>query len=212
MFTGWNFVGVILWVIAIGFLIYVIHFIRVKQLMLIVKTKKAFAWKNTIQYTILLVISFAALAGMAYLSFFRQVPMNDKQQLEISTEYKALSLQQIKDDFYYTRVERTSSGDKPVASYTYWAENNKYTVDGHRATVSDGVKPVSASASVYPWDRIKLAKEDAKTNRAYVAVMTIKYKKTFLNGLGIRSGHVANRYTLIRIPSSDFIYNSKNSK
>lgn len=206
MFTGWNFIGILLWLIAIAFLIYVIHYIRVKQLMLIVKTKKAFAWKNMITYIILLAISFAALAGMAYLSFFRDVNMNDHQQIAIKTEYKPLVITPIKGDFYYTKVDRASGGEKPVASYTYWSDSNKYTVSGHSATIAAGVNPVNSAASVYPWNKQQLKKQDQKNGKAFVAVMTTRYKPTFLNGLGVRGGHVANRYTLIRIPSGQFIY------
>ena len=39
---SWNWLGWLSWICAIAFFCYVIHYIRVKQLMLIAKTKKVF--------------------------------------------------------------------------------------------------------------------------------------------------------------------------
>lgn len=206
MWTGWNWVGIILWIIVVAYLVYVIHFIRVKQLMLIVRTKKAFAWKNTFQYTGLLLVGVVALVAMSYLTFFRQVDLTNQNEVSISTKYHPLVLTPIKEDFYYVQAQRGTSGDKPVVSYTYWLKHNKYTISGHNGTVVDGEAPMNVVASVYPWNKAKLQKEDNKTGKAFVAVMTIRYKKTFLNGIGIRSGHVANRYTMIRVPAEGFVY------
>ncbi|KIS02895.1 LVIS_2131 family protein [Paucilactobacillus wasatchensis] len=206
MWTGWNWVGIILWIIVVAYIVYVIHFIRVKQLMLIVRTKSAFAWKNTLQYTGLLVVALAALVAMSYLTFFRQVDMSNHEQIEISTKYHPLVLTPIKEDFYYVQANRRSQGDKPVISYSYWLKNSKYTISGHNGTIVDGDRPMNVVASVYPWNRTKLKQEDTKNGKAFVAVMSIRYKKTFLNGLGMRSGHLANRYTMIRVPSEGFVY------
>lgn len=206
MWTGWNWVGIILWIIVVAYLVYVIHFIRVKQLMLIVRTKKAFAWKNTWQYTGLLAVALIALVSMFYLTFFRQVDLSNKNEVEISTKYHPLVLTPIKDDFYYVQAHRGTSGDKPVVSYSYWLKHNKYTISGHNGTVVDGPVPMNVVASVYPWDLAKLKAQDTKNGKAFVAVMTIRYKQTILNGIGMRSGHVANRYTMIRVPAEGFVY------
>ena len=42
---SWNWLGWLSWICAIAFFCYVIHYIRVKQLMLIAKTKKVFQIK-----------------------------------------------------------------------------------------------------------------------------------------------------------------------
>lgn len=39
---NWNWLGWLLWIAAIVFMIWVTHYIRVKQLMLIAKTKRRF--------------------------------------------------------------------------------------------------------------------------------------------------------------------------
>lgn len=206
MWTGWNWVGIILWIIVVAYFVYVIHFIRVKQLMLIVRTKKSFCVEEhmAIHWPI---SSGTNCAGFNVLfDIFRQVDLSNKNEVEISTKYHPLVLTPIKDDFYYVQAHRGTSGDKPVVSYSYWLKHNKYTISGHNGTVVDGPVPMNVVASVYPWDLAKLKAQDTKNGKAFVAVMTIRYKQTILNGIGMRSGHVANRYTMIRVPAEGFVY------
>lgn len=205
MLTGWNWIGIILWIIAIAYFVFVIRFIRVRQLMLIVKTKKAFAWKNFLQYVGLLAVSVAAFAMMAYLSFFRSVDYTSQQDVTVSTTYRPLVLTSVDNDFYYAQAQRRTTGSRPVISYSYWVKGNKYTVSGHNSAVAVGANPMSMSASAYPWSKKQLAKEDKENGKAFAAEMTIHYKKSFINGLGVRSGRVADQYTLIRVPAASFV-------
>ncbi|KRM12424.1 LVIS_2131 family protein [Paucilactobacillus suebicus] len=205
MLTGWNWIGALLWIVAIVYLIFVIHFIRVRQLRLIVKTKKSFAWKNFWQYAGLLVIAAAAFIMMAYFTFFRKVDYGNHNEVTISTTYRPLVLTSVKDDFYYAQAQRRDSGSHPVISYSYWTKGSKYTVSGHNASVAVGTKPMDMAASVYPWNNKELKKQDEKNGKAFVAEMSVKYKNSFINGLGMRSGRDADHYTLIRVPSTNFV-------
>lgn len=205
MLTGWNWIGIILWIITIAYFIFVVHFIRVRQLMLIVKTKKSFAWKNFWQYAALLVAAAAAFALMSYLTFFRTVDYGNSDEVEISTAYRPLTLTSIDGDFYYAKVQRRTSGDRPVISYTYWTKGSKYTVSGHNATVVVGADPMNITASAYPWNKKQLEKEDSANGKAFAAEMTVSYKKSLINGLGIRSGRVADTYTMVRVPAMSFV-------
>ena len=81
---SWNWLGWLSWICAITFFCYVIHYIRVKQLMLIAKTKKVFKLNLVIRYVILLVVSLGWLGGMSYLTFFRPVDINNHHQTQIS--------------------------------------------------------------------------------------------------------------------------------
>lgn len=202
---SWNWLGWLSWVCAVLFFCYVIHYIRVHQLMLIAKTKKVFDTKLVIRYIVLLVISLLWLGAMMYLTFFRPVDINNHQETRTTTTYQALQMSNKADNYYYVLATRSKSGNHPVISYTYWAGNNKYTTNSRFGSVSDGPRIISLDASVLPWDKKQLAKEDARTGSAFAAVMNVHYKNTVINGLGLKANHNAATYTLIRVPSSDMV-------
>ena len=83
---SWNWLGWLLWILAIVFFCYVIHYIRVQQLMLIAKTKHAFDKKLFARYVALLVVALAWIGTMSYMTFFRQVDLANNQQNRISTK------------------------------------------------------------------------------------------------------------------------------
>ena len=60
---SWNWLGWLSWICAIAFFCYVIHYIRVKQLMLIAKTKKEFKLNLVIRCVILLVSRYVGSGG-----------------------------------------------------------------------------------------------------------------------------------------------------
>lgn len=101
---SWNWLGWLSWICAIAFFCYVIHYIRVKQLMLIAKTKKVFKLNLVIRYVILLVVSLCWLGGMSYLTFFRPVDINNHQQTQTSITYRPLQMGNKSDDFYYSTL------------------------------------------------------------------------------------------------------------
>lgn len=202
----WNWLGWLLWIAAIAFLCYVFHYIRVKQLMLIAKTGKRYDSSLMIRYVALLVIAIAWLWGMCYLSFFRTVSYNNHQEVAVHTKYQALQLNQINNDYYYVKVNRSDSGKRPVVSYTYWTTGNKNMTNSKYGSIADSDHYISTAASAYPWNKQELAKKDQQTNHAFAAVMSIRYKNTVLNGMGCRVHHMAEQYTLIRVPDSNLIY------
>ncbi|WP_295728854.1 LVIS_2131 family protein [uncultured Limosilactobacillus sp.] len=202
----WNWLGWLLWLGAVVFICYVIHDIRVHQLMLIAKTGKRYAGNLVIRYVVLLAIAIAWLWGMSYLSFFRPVNYHNGQEVTIKTKYQTLQLGQVKNDYYYVKVNRSRSGKHPVVSYTYWTTGNKNMTNSRFGSIADSNHYLSTEAAAYPWNQQALAKEDSRTNHAFAAVMTIRYKNNLLNGLGCRVNHVAEQYTLIRVPASNLIY------
>ena len=54
---SWNWLGWLMWILGIGFLGFVIHYIRVKQLMLIAKTKQRFDGKLFTQYVVMSLVA-----------------------------------------------------------------------------------------------------------------------------------------------------------
>lgn len=202
----WNWLGWLLWVAAIAFICYVFHYIRVRQLMLIAKTGKRYDSSLVVRYVILLVIAIAWLWGMCYLSFFWTVNYHNHQEVTVHTTYQTLQLNQVKDDYYYVKVNRSQSGKRPVVSYTYWTTGNKNMTNSKYGSIADSDHYLSTAASVYPWNRQRLQAKDRQTNHAFAAVMTIRYRNTPLNGMGCRVHHRAEQYTLIRVPDSNLIY------
>lgn len=174
--------------------------------MLIAKTGKRYEGSLVVRYIILLIVAIAWLWGMSYLSFFRTVDYHDSTAVKVTTKYQALQLGQVKNDYYYVKVNRSASGKRPVVSYTYWTTGHKNMTNSNYGSVADGNHYLSTAATAYPWNKQELDKEDRRTNHAFAAVMSIRYKNTLLNGLGCRVNHMAEQYTLIRVPASNFIY------
>lgn len=202
----WNWLGWLMWILAIVFFCYVIHYIRVQQLMLVAKTKKAFSPKLFGRYVGLMVISLVWLGGMMYLTFFRQVDINNHQQTSITTKYSPLQLHNSSNDYYYVLASRSQNGKHPVVSYTYWANGNRYTTNSRYGSVADGDRLITLDASSLPWDKAKLKKENRATGKAFAAEMTVHYKNTALNGMGLRANRDAVTYTLLRVPSSEMVH------
>ena len=84
---SWNWLGWLLWILAIVFFCYVIHYIRVQQLMLSAKTKRACDKKLFGRYVILVLVALLWLGTMSYMTFFRQVDLRNSQETRISTKY-----------------------------------------------------------------------------------------------------------------------------
>ena len=206
---NWNWLGWLLWIAAIVFMIWVTHYIRVKQLMLIAKTKRRFDKKLFARYVVLVVLAIGWLGGMAYLSFFRRVSYDDTQAVKITTEYEALQLNSQDNDYYYVIAKQAQGGTRPIVSYTYWTDNAKMTTDARGTTIVDSDRLVTGQAAGYPWNMKKLKSYDSKTGHAFVAVMTIKYRNTVLNGMGVRCGKLADTHTLIRIPAANMVDQKK---
>lgn len=202
----WNWLGWLLWILAIVFFCYVIHYIRVQQLMLIAKTKKAFSPKLFWRYVALLLVAAIWLGGMLYLTFFRQADINNHNETRITMKYSPLQIHNKNNDYYYVMATRSQNGKHPIVSYTYWANGNCYTTNSHYGSVADGDRIITLDASSLPWDKAKLKKQDRQTGHAFAAEMTVNYKNTLLNGLGLRANRTAEVYTLLRVPSSEMVH------
>lgn len=202
---SWNWLGWLLWILAIAFLWFVIHYIRVQQLMLIAKTKKRFDGKLFTRYVVLVVVAVLWLGGLITMHFMQPVDYNDHQQVWVSTKYQTLTLHNSGSKYYYVQVRRATSGKRPVVSYTYWTNNDKYTVSSRYSSVFEGNRLVPVDATSLPWNHHRLAEIDRSSGNAYAAVMTAHYRNTIKNGLGLHANHVAATYTAIKVPSTNMI-------
>lgn len=202
---NWNWLGWLLWVGAIAFLIWVFHYIRVKQLMLIAKEKRRFDGGLFTRYVILLLVAIIWLGTMAYFSWFRTVDVDDSSQVSIHTTYHPLVLGSVNKGYYYVKANRSQGGKRAVVSYTYWTKNSRNTTNSKYGTVAVSDNYLSSAAGAYPWNKKELARLDSRSGHAFAAVMTIRYRNTLKNGLGVHVGHMADQYTLIRVPAANMV-------
>lgn len=205
MKSTWNLIGMVLWLLVLITLVWMTHDMRVRRIQLIVKEGKSFSWRNFIISTIELVVWLLFLGGMGYTTFFQNVNQLGNRVTE-TTRYDPLVLStgDGTKSSYYVAV-KNDHGKKPIQQYTYLTEGEKYQVNSTVATVATGKNPINLPASVYQWDKKKVAKYDQRHQRAWVGVVETTYKKNWLNGIGLHAGRLANRFTLIRIPDHSFM-------
>ncbi len=205
MKSTWNLVGMTLWVLVLVALVWMVHDMRVRRIHLIVTEHHSFSWRNFTISTIELVVWLLFFGGMSYTTFFQNVNQLGSRVSE-TTRYEPLVITTGtgSGSAYYV-VVHNSDGKKPVQQYTYLTEGEKYQVNSTDATVATGKKAINLPASAYQWDEKKVKKYDQRHQKAWVGVIETTYKKSFVNGIGLHAGRLANRFTLIRIPDHSFM-------
>jgi len=205
MKSTWNLVGMGVWLLVLIALVWMVHDMRVRRIQLIVKEHHSFSWRNFTISTIELVAWLLVFGGMSYTTFFQNVNhLGDRVSQTTRYEPLVINTGSSNGSAYYVSVNN-STGKKPVQTYTYLTEGEKYEVRSTDATVSDGKKAINLPASAYKWDTQKVTKYDQRHQKAWVGVIETTYKKSFVNGIGLHAGRLANRFTLIRIPDHSFM-------
>lgn len=200
----WNWLGWLLWFGLLVYFCWVVHYIRVKQLMLIAKTGRRVDKQLMIKYCLHLLVVLIWLGGMSYLTFGRQVDYTNTREVSSKTTYHTLQLSSSGSDYYYVKANRSDNGNH-IVSYTYETSDKKNTVSARYAAVADDQELILADAKKYPWNLKRLEQEDSNTSHAFVAEMTVTYKNTVINGMGLRANHPAGQYTLLRVPASNLV-------
>lgn len=205
MKSTWNLVGMGLWLLVLVTVVWMVHDMRVRRIRLIVKEHHSFSWQNLTISTIELVVWLLFFGGMSYTTFFQNVNGLGSRVTQ-TTRYEPLVINtgNGKGSAYYVTVNN-SHGNKPVQTYTYLTEGEKYQVSSTSATVSAGKKAINLPASAYKWNVKKVSKYDQRHQKAWVGVIETTYKKSFVNGIGLHAGRLADRFTLIRIPDHSFM-------
>ncbi|KRK95650.1 LVIS_2131 family protein [Levilactobacillus acidifarinae] len=205
MKSTWNLVGMVLWLLVLITLIWMTHDMRVRRIHLIVKEGRSFSWRNFTISTVELVAWLLFFGGMSYTTFFQNVNQLGNRVSQ-TTRYEPLVLNTGtgSGSSYYVAVTN-NSGQKPIQQYTYLTEGEQYRVDSTAATVATGKNPINLPASAYHWDKQRVARYDQRHQKAWVGVIETTYKKSFVNGIGLHAGRLANRFTLIRIPDHSFM-------
>ncbi|KRK40166.1 LVIS_2131 family protein [Loigolactobacillus bifermentans] len=200
-----NFLGIGLWIIVLGFMLFTFHNIRVRRLKRIIAGQKGFNGASFLLSGCFVVITVLGLWFAAYATFFRNVSMHNKNEVRVSYQYEPLVMSSIKGKFYDVKVVN-GNGKEPIQYYTYWVKGARYQNNSRHATVSAGPHAINLDAAKYPWQRQKLAQYDQKTEQSYVATMKATYKSTIMNGLGLRAGRQATSFSIIRVQNSSVIY------
>lgn len=198
---NWNWLGWVAWLGTLVWIWYVIHYIRVHQLMLIAREQRRLSKRLMAQYVGLGVIAVVMVSAMSYVTWFRNVAATDTGAVVVTTKYRPLQIASSGDNYYYVKVNHSAGGNRGVVSYTYQTQGNQWTTSAYFTTLADGNEILPARAMDLPWQKAKLTQMDKETGHAFVATMDVKYRDTWLNGLGLRSHRTAAQYTLLRIPS-----------
>ncbi|WP_268827164.1 LVIS_2131 family protein [Lactobacillus mulieris] len=201
--------GILVWLVLLGYLIFISYHIRKRHLKMIVMQQKHFTWRTLgldfLEILILLIGLFIQIQN----SFFDNPSLTVKSQIEQSIEYKPLVLSSASDRSYYV-TSNSVQKKKLYQRYSFFTEGNQYSVTSDWATISDGSVALNTVAQKLPYSKQVLAKYDTKYQKAYVAIYEAKYKNTWQNGLGLHVGRTALRYYLIRVPDSTFVREVKN--
>ncbi|MFD0896678.1 LVIS_2131 family protein [Loigolactobacillus binensis] len=200
-----NILGIVLWLIVLGCIWFTLHSIRSRRLRRIVKHEQQFSGKDFTISTLLVLVAVLLLGTASYLTFFRDVNLEDTKAVSLKYNYEPLVMTQINGKFYDVKVEN-GNGKQPLQHYTYWVKGARYQITSANATVVAGPKPVDLTAANYPWPHKEIARQDKKYEQAFTANLTATYKSTWLNGLGLRAGRTATHFTIIRVPNSSVIY------
>lgn len=200
-----NILGIVLWLIVLAFIWYTIHNIRSRRLRRLVKHQRNFSGKDFTISTILVLVAALLLGTASYLTFFRDVDLEDQSAVTLKYSYEPLVMTEVGGKFYDVKVEN-GNGKQPQQHYTYWIKGARYQITSNNATVAAGAKPINLTAANYPWPSKELARKDKQYEQTFAATLQATYKETWLNGLGLRAGRTATHFTIIRVPNSSVIY------
>ncbi|KRK74016.1 LVIS_2131 family protein [Lacticaseibacillus nasuensis] len=201
--SAWNLIGVVAWLIVAAWLVFTVMNIRSRHLRMLVVAKREHSAKTALIDCAEIVVLILLAVGMSWVTWFRQPDRIDGNSVHVRYTYDKLLLQTDASRSYYVSVTR-GNGTQPVQYYTYWTNGAKYQITSRNADVAAGTDPLTVRASNLPWQEKQLAKWDKQSERAYVATYIATYEPTFLNGLGMRVGRTATRFSIIRIPNETF--------
>lgn len=204
MRLGFNLLGIAMWVILILYLVFVIQNIRKRHLKMIIRDRKRFEGATLALDLLEIAVLLVAGGFMTKATFFDNPPLNDRQAISSHVEYQPLLLSTGPHRSYYVTAS-SAKKTRPVQSYTFYSEGNKYTVDSHFATVVTDKKTTTVNAGMIPFSRKKLAEADSHYQQAFVAVYTATYRNTWRNGLGLHAGRLATRFYYLRVPDETFV-------
>lgn len=203
--NSWNLIGILAWLIVVVLFFLVIFNIRNRHLKILVEHKTKITWKTVCVDAIEVIVVIAAVSGLLYTSLFSKVDVKNTNDITVSYKFEPMIVQTTTDgQGYYVKMDK--SGQNGSGSvYKYWLNNSEYTVSSREASISDATLPFNVSTVGLKWPMKKIKQMDNKYQSAYVVTAEARYKNNFLNGLGLRAGHFATEYRVLRVPARSFI-------
>ncbi|WP_241685274.1 LVIS_2131 family protein [Companilactobacillus metriopterae] len=200
----WNLIGIFAWLIVLALLIFVVLNIRGRHLrQLVYRQKKISAGILAIDFAEMIAL-IAVVVGMLYVSFFTKVDTKSSSNYAITYKYEPLRVEtDATGKGYYVKIDGDKSSNIDV--YKYRVEDSNYSVSSQYATLSDATMPLNVPRVAMKWNKKDISKYDNKYTRAYVITGQARYKKNFINGLGMNAGKLASEYRVIRVPDRSFI-------
>lgn len=201
---SWNLLGILLWVIAILYFIFIIQNIRKRRITMIIKKHQKFSWTNFLIDLLEVAVFLVGIIWLFNKTMLDNPDLEDKSVISSKITYQPLVMNTGSGNSSYVTI---NSKKKKISTqtYTYYRAGRKAQVSSDFATVAYGKSPLDLNASRIPYQKSQLKKMDRKYQRAYVATYTATYKKVWQNGIGLHAGHTATQYYLIRIPDASFI-------
>lgn len=199
----WNLIGLVAWLVVLAYLVFIVWNIRRRHLKMVVVFRKQHEVRTWLLDLVEVIVFFVALYAMAWVTWLRPLDYADTSSISVKYTYDKLMLQTDNDRSYFVSVT-SGNGKQPTRYYTYWTEGAKYEISSRNADVSSATDALTVRASAYPWQDKKLKALEKQDEKAYVATYIGTYKPTLLNGLGMHVGHIAQRFSLIRIPNDTF--------
>lgn len=204
MTLGWNWLGILLWVVLILYLVFIVQNIRKRHLQMIIRYRKRFDAKTFSLDIVELLVLFVGLFLLVRQTFFDNPDLANREAVTSKIEYRPLILSTGAHSSYYVTAH-SEKKTRPAQSYSFYSDGNHITVDSRYATISSGTKPSAVNAAMIPYSKKELAKADRHYQKAFMAVYTARYKNNWRNGLGLHAGRIAVRYYLLRVPDDTFI-------
>ncbi|MBW1605258.1 LVIS_2131 family protein [Lactobacillus sp. Sy-1] len=202
MISAWNLIGLSVWAIIGGYLIYLIFAIRNRKRQAMRQQDNKLAKQN------LIISIFQGLGlAVAIILMVTVTLLNDKSTSNVSVvrSYRPIALDTNGRKSYYVNVYNDKR--QPTRQYyTYLTRGKHYRIaSGSSMIISSGVN-VSLPIATYHSDVNRMKQLDHKYQKAWVETISAKYKPSVLNGLGLKVGRQASYYVLIRVPNQSFIY------
>lgn len=201
--SGWNTLGILLIVVLILYFVFMIQNIRQRRIKMIIREHKRFTVKNVTLDLLEIAVFLVASIAMFNQIFLDNPNLEDSTRITSQVEYKPLILNTGTGNSSYVTIDssKTKFGSQ---TFTFYVSGKRYKVVND-VSVAFGKEPINVNAEKIPYDKRVLAKMDKQYQKAYVAIYTARYKKTWQNGIGLHAGRIATKYYLIRVPDDSFI-------
>ncbi|MEJ6399714.1 LVIS_2131 family protein [Nicoliella lavandulae] len=202
MISAWNVIGLFVWILIIGWLISMIIFTRKRNQQALLQPNKELGLKNRWIMVSQWLVLIGSILAMTIISFSGNKHLSN---VSLARNYKPIVLDTDGHKSYYVNVYNAKRPSQKY--YTYLTKGEHYKVSSRNAMIINGYESsFSLPTMTYRSDPKLMKRLDQRYQKAWIETITTKYKPNFWNGLGMRVGRQASRYSIIRVPDQSFIF------